>query len=224
MDEKIIVYEHAQNGRLDKHLDDPTLTWTKRLKICINIANGLEFLHEGGVEKERMKHSDIKSSCILLDGDWNAKITNLELCRKELEFETMEHASDNGSLGYVDPLYQKQGFLTHWSDIYSFGIVLLEMLCGRLAWGEGCGDHSQSLGPLAQRHYAKHENLEELVFHGIKDQIVPESLRTFQKIAIQCLDDVLCPLNSSRLIRRLKKALEFQGDKQPLKYLSNIIK
>lgn len=70
MDVNIIFYEHASNGRLSKHLGDPRLTWMKRLKICVGIANGLKFLHKGGVEHEdSIKHRDIKSGSILLDGD-----------------------------------------------------------------------------------------------------------------------------------------------------------
>ncbi|KAJ0736020.1 putative protein kinase RLK-Pelle-LRR-I-1 family [Helianthus annuus] len=150
MNEKIIVYEHASNGSLDKHLDNPSLTWMKRLKISIDAATGLKFLHEGGVEKgDLMVHRDIRSGSILLDADWNAKISNLEFSTKV--YERAEHLDDNAcfSLGYIDPEYETDGFLIECSDIYSLGVILFEMLCGRLAWAEGCEDHTQSLGPLA---------------------------------------------------------------------------
>ncbi|KAL8259620.1 hypothetical protein R6Q59_027573 [Mikania micrantha] len=216
MNERVIVYEHASNGRLSKYLDDPNLTWMKRLKICIDLANGLEFLHYGGVEQEvSFKHRDIKSSSILLDGDWNAKISNLELSRKTVVIDRAEHVDDKtcDSLGYVDPDYQCDGFLTESSDIYSLGVIFFEILCGKLAWGEGCESHSQSLGPLAVRHYIEKGNLDEMIFEGIKEQIAPLSLTTFQTIAIQCLHDNLYDRPwTNEIIIQLTKALKFQED------------
>ncbi|KAJ0511663.1 putative protein kinase RLK-Pelle-LRR-I-1 family [Helianthus annuus] len=214
MNEKIIVYEHASNGSLDKHLDNPSLTWMKRLKICIDAATGLKFLHEGGVEQEYlMVHRDIRSGSILLDADWNAKISNLEFSSKV--YERAEHLDDKAcfSLGYIDPQYETNGFLTQESDIYSLGVILFEMLCGRLAWAEGCEDHSQSLGPSAVRYYSEEGNLDKMIFEGTKEQITPQSLTTFQMIAIQCLkvdrDD---RPYIDQLIIQLQKALEFQED------------
>ncbi|KAI3743491.1 hypothetical protein L1987_61201 [Smallanthus sonchifolius] len=216
MNEKVIVYEHASNGRLDKYLGDPSLTWMKRLKICIDIANGLEFLHYGGVEQEvSFKHRDIKCGSILLDGDWNAKISNLELSRRTKVTDRAEQVDDKAcdSWGYIDPDYQSDGFLTESSDIYSLGVILFEMLCGRLAWADGCEDHSQSLGPLAVRHYNEKGNLDEMIFEDIKEQIVPRSLTAFQTIAIQCLhDNVYDRPWTHEIIIQLKKALEFQED------------
>ncbi|XP_076938469.1 F-box protein PP2-B5-like [Bidens hawaiensis] len=87
------------------------------------------------------------------------------------------------------------------------------MLCGRLAWCEGCEDHSQSLGPLAARHYNEKGNLNEIIFEGIKEQIVPHSLASFQTIAIQCLHDNMYEQPwTNDIIIQLKKALEFQED------------
>ncbi|KAJ0511660.1 putative protein kinase RLK-Pelle-CrRLK1L-1 family [Helianthus annuus] len=132
MDEKIIVYEHASNGRLNQHLDDPNLTWIKRLKICIHIANGLLYLHRGGGEL---------------------------LSHKTTVYDRAEHVDGNArdSLGYIDPQYKIVGFLTEDSDTYSLGGVLLEMLCGRLVWAEGCEDYSQSLVHSVAEHYDKNK-------------------------------------------------------------------
>ncbi|XP_035836234.1 uncharacterized protein LOC110942590 isoform X1 [Helianthus annuus] len=211
MNEKIIVYEHASNGSLDNHLDNPSLRWMKRLKICIDAATGLKFLHGGGVEQEDpMRHRDLRSGSILLDGDWNAKISNLEFSNKL--FESAEHF-DIYSLGYIDPRFEHGGFLGQPSDIYSLGVILFEMLCGRLAWAEGCEDHSQSLGPSAVRYYNDKGNLDKMIFEGIKEQIMPQSLTTFQTVAIQCLEfDLEERPDIDQLIIQLKKALEFQED------------
>ncbi|KAJ0690899.1 putative protein kinase RLK-Pelle-CrRLK1L-1 family [Helianthus annuus] len=214
MNEKIIVYEHACNGSLNKHLDNPSLTWMKRLKICIDAATGLKFLHEGGVEQEAwMRHRDIRSGSILLDADWNAEISNLEFSTKVAE--RAEHLDDNAffSLGYIDPCYETNGFLSKCSDIYSLGVILFEILCGKLAWTEGCENHSQSLGPSAVRYYNVEGNLDKMIFEGIKEQITPQSLTTFQMIAIQCLQvDWFKRPAIDQIIIQLQKALEFQED------------
>ncbi|KAM0002057.1 putative protein kinase RLK-Pelle-CrRLK1L-1 family [Helianthus debilis subsp. tardiflorus] len=212
--ENIIVYEHAYNGRLNKHLNNHSLTWIKRLKICINVANGLEFLHVGGSEKEEpVTHRDIKSGSILLDSDWNAKISNFEFSCKVTVFSKAEHVNDNAcnSLGYVDPGFHSSFYLTQSSDIYSLGVILIEMLCGRLAWAEGCENHSQSLGPLAVRHYKERGNLDEMIFEGIMGQIAPKSLTAFVDIALKCLEyDWKDRPAASDVVSQLKMTLKFQ--------------
>nr|XP_043615723.1 uncharacterized protein LOC122587613 [Erigeron canadensis] len=200
-DEQIIVFEHGYNKSLDKHLDDSSLSWTKRLNICINVATALDFLHNLDTSRQKsMIHGDIKSGSILVDGDWNAKVYNFKVSSSDGE--------DNNSLGYVDP-DQHQGS-SMYKDIYSFSVVLLEMLCGRLAWPEGCENHSQSLGPLAQRHYKEKRNFDELVFEGIKEQISPESLITYQRIAMNCMTAIEYRQPKTDLKDRLKDQWESQ--------------
>ncbi|MFS8008570.1 putative protein kinase RLK-Pelle-CrRLK1L-1 family [Helianthus anomalus] len=170
-------------------LVDANLTWRKRLEICIDVASGLEFLHQHVVTRKKVIHRDIKSASILLNDDWKAKISYLELSSVGTLNQDMGHVSDNpyATFGYLDPQY-RQGFLTEKSDIYSFGVVLFEILCGRLAWLEDCEDHSKSLGSLAKRCYEENK-VDEIVFVGIKEQIGPESLATFADIAYQCIQD-----------------------------------
>ncbi|MFS7925250.1 putative protein kinase RLK-Pelle-CR4L family [Helianthus anomalus] len=201
MDEKIIVYEHMSNGSLDKYLKDANLTWMKRLVICIGVASGLDFLHQRGVKLKKVVHREIKSSCILLNDDWKAKISNLELSSLESLQQDMEHVSDNA----YDTSAEK-------SDIYSFGVVLFEILCGRLACAENGEDHSQFLGSLAKRCYEEGK-LDEMVFDGIKDQIVSDSLSTFVEVAYQCMHDKSEVRPTAHdVVTQLKKALDFQKD------------
>ncbi|KAJ0873146.1 putative protein kinase RLK-Pelle-CrRLK1L-1 family [Helianthus annuus] len=217
MDESISVYQHASNRTLNNHLCDPSLTWMKRLKICLGVANGLEFLHKDGVDNEdSMKHRDIKSGSILLDSDWNAKISNFEVsCKTSSIYSKAEHVDDEdcNSLGYVDPNYKHKRALTEKSDIYSLGVILIEVLCGRLAWADGCENHSQSLGPSAKRHYEYTDNLNDMIFESIKKQIEPESLIRFVEIALECLEDKWDDRpDASDVVIELKEALKLQED------------
>ncbi|KAI7746094.1 hypothetical protein M8C21_024659 [Ambrosia artemisiifolia] len=209
--EKILVYEYASNGRLDRHLNNASLTWTQRLKIGIDVAIALDFLHGGA---SPVVHRDIKSGNILLHSHWKAKIADFGLSvivplNNEIDF-VVDNAC--GTPGYIDPQYRERGFLTRKSDIYSLGVVLFEMMCGRLAFINASQDERKFLATLVKSHYGKGK-VDELVFEGIKDKIVPESLTTFQRIAYQCLSYTREDRpTSSEVILQLKKALEFQED------------
>ncbi|KAM0015022.1 putative protein kinase RLK-Pelle-CrRLK1L-1 family [Helianthus debilis subsp. tardiflorus] len=80
--EKILVYKHESQGSLDKHLKSADLTWTQRLKICLDAARGLKYLHHDVAPEHRTLHRDLKSANILLDANWNAKISDFGLSKK----------------------------------------------------------------------------------------------------------------------------------------------
>nr|XP_043611743.1 uncharacterized protein LOC122583402 [Erigeron canadensis] len=214
MDERIVVYEHMSKGSLDKYLNDASLTWMKRLKICIDVARGLEFLHNDDAKMGEWVIQRIKSANILLDGNWNAKIANFDMSiTVPYSKETDDVINDDyETLVYLDP--QEMLFVFPHSDIYSLGVVLFEIFCGRLAWLKECEDHSQSLVPLVKCRFDEGK-LDQMVFEGIKEQIVPKSLTTFQTIAYKCLNDVpeMRP-KASEVVIELEKALEFQEDFQ----------
>ncbi|GJZ35064.1 kinase-like domain, phloem protein 2-like protein, partial [Tanacetum coccineum] len=212
-DEKIIVYEYASRGSLDKYLSDDSLTWVMRLKICIDIAIGLEFLHGTVSSPEMVIHRDISSSNILLFDDWKAKITDFGLSLVCPTNEEVGFVIDNviGTIDYRDPLYSKTGFLTKESDIFSLGAVLFDILCGKLSSIE-LDDEYPYLPFLAKQHYHVGK-LDKLVFEGIKEQIVPQSYTTFTRIALQCLHHRRERRPTAQeVVIQLKKALEFQED------------
>ncbi|GJM97859.1 hypothetical protein PR202_ga14816 [Eleusine coracana subsp. coracana] len=127
-----IVYELMEKGSLETQLHGPshgaTLSWHIRMKIALDMARGLEYLHEHC--SPPVIHRDLKSSNILLDSDFNAKISDfgLAVTSGNLDKGNMELS---GTLGYVAPEYLLDGKLTEKSDVYAFGIVLLELLMGR---------------------------------------------------------------------------------------------
>ncbi|CAH1438627.1 unnamed protein product [Lactuca virosa] len=211
-DEKIIVYEHEGRGSLDKYLATDHLTWVQRLLICLGAARGLNYLHTGVGEGHRVLHRDIKSSNVLLDENWEAKISDFGLSKigptnQEFTFLVTNAA---GTFGYVDPLYVSTGVLTKESDVYSFGVILFEVLCGRLAMIGKYDDERRFLSHLAQLRYEEGK-LDEIIFPGILKQIKPDSLRVFSRIANQCLKiDRKQRPTMAMVIEQLQTSLEFQ--------------
>ncbi|KAL4582456.1 hypothetical protein LXL04_007006 [Taraxacum kok-saghyz] len=208
--EKIIVYEYAPKGSLARHLANKDLTWRMRLEICIDIARGLEFLHGGGVTQEAMMHRDIKSSNILLGDDWKAKIS---------DFGLSVIVSDSGDVidkvcgtqGYCDPQYLQEGVFTKASDIYSFGVLLFEILCGILMFKITNG-RIKILIDKFKRYYIKGK-LDDMIFEGIKEQIVPQSLSAFQELANECVDDLRHKRpTTGEVLLRLEHSLHLQED------------
>ncbi|KAI3690235.1 hypothetical protein L2E82_48212 [Cichorium intybus] len=186
-DEKILVYEHASHGSLDRHLRATTLTWRQRLKICLTAAKGLCYLHDPNGTQQRVIHRDIKSSNILLDESWNAKVSDMGLSKIGPANQPHTFLPTNvvGTPGYIDPLYMETYSLTKESDVYSFGVVLLEVLCGRQCFTYNNG-HFQSLVGMWKRSYEQKE-LDQIIFKYLKQQMDPRSLETFLDIAYRCL-------------------------------------
>ncbi|MFS7990726.1 putative protein kinase RLK-Pelle-LRR-I-1 family [Helianthus anomalus] len=211
-DEKIIVYEHVSRRSLDKYLNDVCLTWEKRLNICIDVARALDFLHGGGHGKQsKVIHRDIKPTNILLNHDWKAKLADFGLSLLSPITQEPDYVIDHvcGAPGYLDPLFKKSGFITAESDIYSFGVVMFEILCGRStsAIHEDEGHH---LPDFIKNKFEQGKH-DEVVFEKIMEQIMPKSLITFQEIAYKCLhhEREKRP-TANEVLLQLKKALEFQ--------------
>ncbi|KAD2804481.1 hypothetical protein E3N88_37858 [Mikania micrantha] len=197
-----IVRQHFNEGTLN-NLVDPKL-----VEADENILNLI-----GGVDQDSLDtFTKIGYQCL---AETQTERPTMEVIIQELEkalnFQA-EHVEDNAcdSLGYVDPEYQHDRYLTQDSDVYSLGVILLEMLCGRLAWAEGCEDHSQSLGPSAKRHHKEKGSLDDMIFEGIMERIEPQSLLIFQNIALRCLEERSNRPYVKDVVKQLEKALEVQ--------------
>ncbi|CAI9284733.1 unnamed protein product [Lactuca saligna] len=213
--EKILIYEYAVYGSLDRYLSmaNPIfpLPWKQRIKICIDAARGLDYLHNHVAENHRVIHRDIKSGNILLDHNFKAMISDLGLSKigRANENESYLITNGSGTYGYCDPVYIDTGILTKESDIYSFGVVLFEVLCGRPGF-INVSDERRFLAPLAQS-YCEKGNLNDIIDHGLKNQIDSNSLNRFAGIAYLCLQNDRNQRPSMGLvIKKLEKALELQ--------------
>ncbi|CAN7133536.1 unnamed protein product [Brassica rapa subsp. narinosa] len=132
-DQLLLVYEYMENNSLALALSGKSnslkLDWAARKKICVGIARGLEFLHEGAAM--RMIHRDIKTPNVLLDANLNAKISDFGLARLHEEEHTHISTKVAGTIGYMAPEYALMGHLTEKADVYSFGVVAMEIVSGK---------------------------------------------------------------------------------------------
>ncbi|XP_022877328.1 probable LRR receptor-like serine/threonine-protein kinase At1g53440 [Olea europaea var. sylvestris] len=130
----LLIYEYLENNSLARALfgreeQRLNLDWSTRKKICLGIAKGLAYLHE----ESRLKivHRDIKATNVLLDKDLNAKISDFGLAKLDEEENTHISTRIAGTIGYMAPEYAMRGYLTDKADIYSFGVVALEIVSGK---------------------------------------------------------------------------------------------
>ncbi|CAN1324450.1 Proline-rich receptor-like protein kinase PERK5 [Linum perenne] len=129
---KLLVYEFVPNSTLEFHLhakNRPTMDWPTRLKIAIGSAKGLAYLHEDC--HPRIIHRDIKAANILLDYNFDAKVADFGLAKLSQDNNTHVSTRVMGTFGYLAPEYASSGKLTDKSDVFSFGVVLLELITGR---------------------------------------------------------------------------------------------
>ncbi|KAL2320907.1 hypothetical protein Fmac_029876 [Flemingia macrophylla] len=132
--QRIIVTDLMENGSLYDHLfgsAKKNLSWPIRQKIAIGTARGLAYLHYGA--QPSIIHRDIKASNILLDGNFEAKVADFGLAKFNPEGMTHMSTRVAGTMGYVAPEYALYGQLTERSDVFSYGVVLLELLSGKKA-------------------------------------------------------------------------------------------
>ncbi|KAL9236459.1 hypothetical protein vseg_011129 [Gypsophila vaccaria] len=187
-DNRILVSRYLENNSLAKTLLGQKRTtinfsWDTRRHICIGIAKGLAFLHEE--VQPHIIHRDIKASNILIDKDVTAKLSDFGLAK--LIPANMSHVSTRvaGTLGYLAPEYALRGQLTRKADIYSFGVLLMEIVCGRCNKNRHLPTGEQY---LLQSAWAMLEKaaLVELVDEAFRGDLDNEEATRFLKIALLC--------------------------------------
>lgn len=133
-DEQVLVYEYMKNGNLHHHLFDKqavNLNWYRRLEIALAVAQGLDYLHS--FADPPVIHRDVKPSNILLDDNMIAKVSDFGISKANPEMDTHVSTRPAGTAGYLDPEYFLRRQLTTASDVYGYGVVLLELITGQLA-------------------------------------------------------------------------------------------
>ncbi|XAR51647.1 Non-specific serine/threonine protein kinase [Bertholletia excelsa] len=191
--EMILIYEYMEHGTLaDRlyrtHEEDANtrhLSWEQRLNICIGAAQGLDYLHTG--TQHCIIHRDVKTTNILLDKDWVAKISDFGLCKIGISHSHTHVSTEvKGTFGYLDPEYWCTQRLTKKSDVFAFGMVLLEALCGRPALDRSQEEEPRNLADWTQK-CIKEGKLDQIVDPRLRDQISSHCLRLITNIARKCL-------------------------------------
>ncbi|XP_021902286.1 G-type lectin S-receptor-like serine/threonine-protein kinase SD1-1 [Carica papaya] len=147
-DEQIMVYEYMPNKSLNSFLFDrikkKLLTWRQRLNIIIGVARGLLYLHQDS--RMTIIHRDLKASNILLDHDLSPKISDFGIAKHFGRNQTEETTRKIvGTLGYISPEYALAGKFSAKSDVFSFGVLILEIISGKKNWGFTHPDHDLNL-------------------------------------------------------------------------------
>ncbi|KAM0070311.1 putative protein kinase RLK-Pelle-CrRLK1L-1 family [Helianthus debilis subsp. tardiflorus] len=189
--EMILAYEHASRGSLDHHLNSSLLTWSQRLKICLDAAKGLSYLHDPGETRQRLIHCDVKSANILLDDQWNGKLSDfgLSIMGPANEQQSAIVTVAAGTPWYCDPQYDMTHTLTKEADVYSFGVVLFEVLCGRLCCTYSNGRVPQNIVRTWIESYEE-KKLNNIIFKDTAIQPLEQSaLELFSYIAYRCLKE-----------------------------------
>lgn len=185
---RLLVYEYMERGSLEEKLFKgylATLPWLTRIKIAIGAAKGLAFLHE---EEKPVIYRDVKASNILLDADYNAKLSDFGLAIDGPD-KDQTHITTRvmGTHGYAAPEYINTGRLTTMSDVYSFGVVLLELLTGKKSVDKKRTPREQDLVEWARPSLKDSHRLERIIDSRLEDQYSIEGARKLAILTYQCL-------------------------------------
>ncbi|KZV26481.1 hypothetical protein F511_12153 [Dorcoceras hygrometricum] len=189
---RFLVYEYMHKGNLQDHLNgigEVKMDWSVRLKVAIGAARGLSYLHSSSAVGIPIVHRDFKSTNILLDSNYEAKISDFGLAKLMPEGqETCVTARVLGTFGYFDPEYTLTGKLTLQSDVYAFGVVLLELLTGRRAVDLNQGPNDQNL-VLQVRHILNDKKkLKKVIDQEMeRGSYTMESIAMFANLASRCV-------------------------------------
>ncbi|XP_010264082.1 PREDICTED: serine/threonine-protein kinase At3g07070-like isoform X2 [Nelumbo nucifera] len=192
-DQRLLVYEYMPLGSLEDHLlvispKQRPLSWYTRMKIATGAAKGLEYLHDKA--NPPVIYRDLKSSNILLDEEFNPKLSDFGLAKLG-PVGDMEHVSSRvmGTYGYCAPEYLRTGHLTAKSDVYSFGVVLLELITGRRVIDTTRSNEEQNLVTWAQPFLNVPSRSTELADPLLQGNFPVKGLNQAVAVAAMCLQE-----------------------------------
>ncbi|XP_076911126.1 receptor-like protein kinase FERONIA [Bidens hawaiensis] len=188
-DEMLIINKRVARGSLRRYLRDPRLTWMRRLQISVGVVRALSYLHSFGII-----HHNINSNSILLDENWEAKISGFEY-------------SMTIPAGHLDLAYEKLGMGTYKSDVFSLGIVLFELLCGRETF---LSKEDNSFQTSSATFHFENREFHKFVDPDLFSQMDQLSFNIFSRTAYNCLIKQREPPTMDEILKRLERALQVQ--------------
>lgn len=218
--EIILIYEYMCQGCLRDHLyggsaELSPLNWKTRLKIALDAAQGLEYLHLGCTPK--IVHRNIKSANILLDGNMNGKVADFGLSRISVHGEaSYANTTIKGKIGYLDPEYFRTQMLTAKSDVYSFGVVLLEIICGRPPINANLGDEELNLIQWVTPYVKMGENcsdIEAIIDKKLDGNYDMGSIVKVARLALRCVEGTpSCRPSMYEVVAEIKEAITCENE------------
>ncbi|XWS33003.1 hypothetical protein CRYUN_Cryun22dG0039800 [Craigia yunnanensis] len=187
---RMLVYEYVNNGNLEQWLHGEMhqhgiVTWEARMKVVLGTAKALAYLHEA--IEPKVVHRDIKSSNILIDDDFNAKVSDFGLAKLLDSGESHVTTRVMGTFGYVAPEYANTGLLNERSDIYSFGVLLLEAVTGRDPVDYGRPANEVNLVEWLKMMVGT-KRAEEVVDPNLEVRPATRALKRALLVALRCID------------------------------------
>ncbi|KAF0909066.1 hypothetical protein E2562_030818 [Oryza meyeriana var. granulata] len=219
--QRLLVYEFMPNKTLEDHLFNkayPTLPWKTRLSIALGVAKGLQYLHEG--LEIQVIYRDFKSSNVLLDEEFRPKLSDFGLAREgPVDGQTHVSTAVMGTYGYAAPDYVETGRLTARSDVWSFGVVLLELLTGRRAFDRSRPRGDQKLVDWARRHPAGTRWFSRLLDPRLAGRYSHRAAQDVAALAWRCLAERAGERPSmaevARALERAARHEELDGPPEP---------
>lgn len=210
--EQMLVYEYITNGTLKDSLTGKTgirLDWTKRLRIALGAARGVQYLHD--LANPPIIHRDIKSNNILLDQRLTAKVADFGLS-KPMSEQDQTHVTTQvkGTMGYLDPEYYMTQQLTEKSDVYSFGVVMLELLTSRtpIVKGKYVVREVKETVDKSKNLY----NLESILDPIVSSNMAPGSVERFVEVAMRCVNEAgVNRPGMSEVVKEIESIMEIIG-------------
>ncbi|KAK9998627.1 hypothetical protein SO802_018230 [Lithocarpus litseifolius] len=222
---RLLVYEFMPRGSLENHLFRrgsyfQPLSWSLRLKVALGAAKGLAFLHSA---ETKVIYRDFKTSNILLDSSYNAKLSDFGLA-KDGPTGDKSHVSTRvmGTYGYAAPEYLATGHLTTRSDVYSFGVVLLEMLSGRRAIDKNRPSGEHNLVEWAKPNLANKRKIFRILDNRLEGQYTMDGAYKAATLALRCLSmDAKFRPTMDEVVTALEQLQESNDTRVPQSNLSN---
>ncbi|XP_058205017.1 probable serine/threonine-protein kinase PBL19 [Rhododendron vialii] len=216
--QRLLVYEFMPNKSLEDHLFNkafPALSWERRVQIALGAAQGLTYLHEE-IEVQVI-YRDFKASNVLLDEDFKPKLSDFGLAR---EGPTAGHSHVStavvGTYGYAAPDYIETGHLTTKSDVWSFGVVLYEILTGRRSFERNLPKTEQKLLEWVKQYPADSKRFSMIMDPRLENQYSLVGARRIAKLADRCLvKSAKDRPMMSQVVESLKQIIRVSGEESP---------
>ncbi|CAN1324703.1 Probable serine/threonine-protein kinase At1g01540 [Linum perenne] len=222
---RMLVYEYVNNGNLEQWLHGEVgpcspLTWEIRMNIILGAAKGLAYLHEG--LEPKVVHRDVKSSNILLDQLWNAKVSDFGLAKLLCSERSYITTRVMGTFGYVAPEYASTGMLNESSDVYSFGILVMEIISGRNPVDYARPPEEVNLVDWIKKMVTS-RNAEGVLDPKLSEKPASRALKRALLVALRCVD----PISQKRpkmghIVHMLEADDSFREDRRAGKDPSNV--